>query len=468
MVTTKLSYRYSINNIVFPQAFNTTDNSETNDRFVTKMVTADLSLDIYCLYRLQIRVLSHKLRINDRNYIKLMYKLNNLQMLIRTNIYERRIKVGNIDSPQNIKQYGRIFNMRKMFGLERKLSWTIRGREKEGIMWIVENVMDKLREVYNLNRTNVKFHSLYYGYMSINPVKEIEYNLNINTDILERHIIKTRQVFGQLHARTINIDSGEEILINIVVPLAGRLEIYTQFLESLEKNILKKNDRVSLLIVYFPEKNPPGEHINIIQNYRKRYPKIEFNWLNLTGAFARARALQAGIHFYKDNSLMFFADIDLMFTSEFLQRCKSHCISGKTLYFPVMFKLFNPKIGNIKFNLTNYFKNFEHRIGEWRIYSFGPVCAYRKDVTTVGGFNIGITQWGFEDVQFFERFLSNTNYEVIRTIDPGLFHLYHAHAKCDVITNSLQRRMCETAMLEGLASQDTVLKYLLEKRYLTL
>ena len=134
-----------------------------------------------------------------------------------------------------------------------------------------------------------------------------------------------------------------------------------------------------------------------------------------------------------------------------------------------MFKLFNPKIGNIKFNLTNYFKNFEHRIGEWRIYSFGPVCAYRKDVTTVGGgFNIGITQWGFEDVQFFERFLSNTNYEVIRTIDPGLFHLYHAHAKCDVITNSLQRRMCETAMLEGLASQDTVLKYLLEKRYLTL
>lgn len=430
---------------------------------VTNIVTADLSRDAHCMYRLQVRLLSQKLRINGRNYVKLKNRLDILKELITSDVYERRTRVRR---EGNSKRYGFIFTVKKIFSLKTQLSWRMTENEKRGIDKVKENVMDSLREAHQSRDENLKFHNLHYGYISINPIKEIEYVLDIYTATFEWHLATTRQVFGRLEKKIVQT-APTLAAVNIVVPLAGKLESFQYFMENLEKNILVKKEPVSLLVVYFPKKHPSTEHLRIFNTYKAKHPRVAFNWLNLTGEFSRANALQAGVRFYKKNSLIFIADVDLTFNSDFLQRCRDHAVHKQRAYFPAMFKYFNPRIGGSRLNSSNYFKFFQRQIGFWALHSFGPLCAYSNDIMSVGGFNVQIKQWGFEDVQLFERFL-NKNYDIIRTADPGLVHIYHPHTPCHVISNILQRRMCNGAMLNGLASRETLAKYLLAKSHLIL
>ncbi|XP_028396232.1 chondroitin sulfate synthase 1-like [Dendronephthya gigantea] len=355
-----------------------------------------------------------------------------------------------------------MFTLTKDLEVNNKDSWSLRYHKLQGTTGIIRTIMDAISKAHH---ENLQFHALYYGYMLNQPIRGLQYRLNIFTN-KDRHIARSYQKFGAIEKRIIK--TSETKPVTIVVPLAGRLNNFKQFMKNLEQNILKKNDPITLLVAYFPEVTPSLEHKKIFHQFNMTYRNHIFIWLDLPGSFARAQALQAAVDFNKDNNLLFFADVDLTFNEVFLQRCRDNTVAKQRVYFPVMFKLFNPKILGFQLKPTEYFRSFDREVGDWALYSFGPVCAYSYDVISIGGFNVKIKEWGYEDIHLFEAFISRNKYDIIRAADPGLIHIYHAHSKCDVIKNNIQRLMCTGAMLNSLASEDSIVKYLLMKKYVNL
>ena len=439
----------------------TTCSSEFKD-LLLKTVTANLSNNLDCLNRIRVQLLSRRVRSLSKNYKALLTKLKTLQSFISSTVYDKITEIRR-DKYSEFKQkvqFGTMFTLRKGFPINSKVSWSLHDHEAKGVTRIINTIMNTIRKAHH---ENIQFHALYYGYILNQPISGLQYRLNIFTN-KERHITRSTEEFGAIQSRI--LETFQKIAVTIVVPLAGRLQNFKKFMTNLERNILRKDETIRVFVVYFPQTASPTEHRKIFGRYNMTYTNSTFTWVNLPGKFARARALQAAVDFCENDQLLFFADVDLTFNTEFLQRCRDNTISKKQVYFPVMFKLFNPKI--LKRNSTNYFRSFHRKVGDWALYSFGPVCAYRDDIISIGGFNVGIKEWGYEDIHLFEKFISRKNYNVFRAADPGLWHIYHVHSKCDVIQNNIQRLMCKGAMLNGLASKQSLANYLLNKNYYTL
>ena len=434
--------------------------SEDKD-LLTRTVTADLSKDLECMNRLHVQLLSKKSRVLNKDCKTLREKLKKVRGSISSTVQEKLEEIREASFKGSLKKVntGHMFTLRKNYITNSKLSWSLRHHEYNGVMRTIRKVMDIIS---NAHHEDIKFRALYYGYMFKQPDTGLQYAFKIFAN-KERHIARARQKFGALQSRVLAPLRKIPRTVNIVVPLAGRLRNFQQFMINLKQNILSKQEPISILVIYFPQSNSSTQHKEIFDNYNMTYRGCTFNWLELPGRFARARALQAAVEYYGENKLLFFADVDLSFTTDFLQRCRHNTVAKQQVYFPVMFKLFNPKI--VGSYSSDHFQSFERNMGDWALHSYGPVCAYRDDVMSIGGFNVRIKEWGYEDVQFFEAFISR-KYDVIRAADPGLLHLYHAHTKCDVIKQKIQRWMCTGAMLNGLASQEKLVKYLESKNYL--
>ena len=425
-------------------------------------MTVDLSGNPDCVDRLRVQLLSKKVQSLNQDSKTLQTKLNTLQDFISKTKYDkiaemRETAYGGFEQKAEL---GTMFTFGKIFPIHKKVSWSLRSHQKKAVKRIINTVMVTIS---NAHKENIEFQALYYGYVSDQPISGLQYRMNIFTN-KERHITTSRQKFGAIQSRILKT-SSEKKIVNIVTPLAGRLSTFKQFMKNIEENILKKQEQINILIVYFPQNTSYTEHKKIFERYNMTYKDSSFTWLNLPGRFARAQALQAAVDFYKDNRLLFFADADMTFNTEFLQRCHDNTIPEKQVYFPVMFKFFNPNISGFQQNSADFFRSFERDIGDWALYSFGPVCAYRNDVVSVGGLNVGIKEWGIEDTQLFEAFLLRYKYDVIRAADPGLLHIYHAHTKCDVIHSNIQRLMCRGAMLSGVAAEGRIVDYLIQKNY---
>eukprot|EP00041_Stephanoeca_diplocostata_P029806 m.887950 g.887950 ORF g.887950 m.887950 type:complete len:256 (-) comp23636_c0_seq51:1921-2688(-) len=108
-------------------------------------------------------------------------------------------------------------------------------------------------------------------------------------------------------------------------------------------------------------------------------------------AFSRGRGLEYGVNEAPKRAtpestleeVLFFCDIDMHFTYEFLYRCKANAIPGDSLYFPISFSLFKGKSVQVV-----------HENGDWRTYGLGMVCISTTDFLASKGFSKTITGWG--------------------------------------------------------------------------
>ncbi|XP_054166059.1 chondroitin sulfate N-acetylgalactosaminyltransferase 1-like [Oppia nitens] len=361
---------------------------------------------------------------------------------------------------------------------------------------IIDVLSEALKYLVNFNRTADDFIE---GVYATDPLIGTQYHLYFRTAkkglsaskyyhkiTLLRPFVGNRIVSNEL------ISTQQEV-IHLILPLSeDRLHHLPQFMDNVNRLSKSESGRLKLFIVYFGDisllpnyccadvfngHNKTLSNINLNKVYdsssklTKNFSSIQIKIIHLSNIsedFSRAKALHLGAEICcKNSSLLFFCDVDLLFTNKFLERCRLNASKGKKVYYPILFSLYNPKYSKMKIpnmrddsispNLSNLISS---QTGFWRDFGFGMTCQYKHDFMSIGGFaeylvsnwdnnhnihntNKRITRlltqsklstgWGGEDVLLYRRHLQHPKLSVIRAIDPGLFHIWH-QKQCDVNT----------------------------------
>lgn len=323
----------------------------------------------------------------------------------------------------------------------------------------------------------IDFKEVLYGYYRVNPKFGVDYILDMlltykkyrgrkMTFPVRRHAY-LQQPFGPLVTRIHSSSSTDEQLINLIVPLAGRLQVFERFWANFERVCLQTGQQVAMVIVLFPtfaDDDPKEQIKHLVESSSPKYVnRVEI--IEREERFARAVALQVGAESCADNCLLFFVDVDMIFDEDTLRRIRQHTISNRQMYFPIVFSQFDPSFatpmqrGPTIGGNNNHFDICQQK-GYWRAYGFGIVSLYRSDMIAVGGMNVSIHGWGNEDVDFFDRVV-RSNFSIFRAPDPGLVHIFHT-VQCDSNLEAKQYEMCLGTRANTYASQRSLASYWIE------
>ncbi|XP_029941389.1 chondroitin sulfate synthase 3 [Salarias fasciatus] len=251
--------------------------------------------------------------------------------------------------------------------------------------------------------------------------------------------------------------------VNVLVPLSGRYDTLVRFMENFEKVCLvpKQNVKLSVILVDGEGSQSSRKQVELMEDYSRKYPRADLAVIPMTGNFSRGLALELGSSQLHNDSLLFFCDVDLLFSADALQRCRDNTAQGRQAYFPVVFSQYNPKIvygekppTNSKFVLTK-------KSGFWRDYGFGIACIFKSDLLRTGGFDTSILGWGLEDVDLFTKVI-NSGLKVVRSQEPGIVHVYHP-VHCNASLEQKQQKMCVGSRASTFASAMQLAELWLEK-----
>ncbi|CAB1343402.1 unnamed protein product [Coregonus sp. 'balchen'] len=206
-----------------------------------------------------------------------------------------------------------------------------------------------------------------------------------------RHVTLFRPFGPLMKVRSTSVETSG-VIINIIVPLAGRTDAFSQFLHNFRDVCIKHDRGVHLTVVYFGQ-----EGLREVKSYLEKMSREEsfsnYTLIPVDEEFSRGRGLDIGARSWKKGDvLMFFCDIH------------------------------------------------KKDAGFWRDFGFGMTCQYRSDFLNIGGFDLEVKGWGVEDVHLYRKYL-RSDLIVTRTPVSGLFHLWHEKQCADELTPE-QYRMC--------------------------
>lgn len=231
--------------------------------------------------------------------------------------------------------------------------------------------------------------------------------------------------------------------INIIVPLSRRTDKFKHFMQNFREVCVRQDGRVHLTVVYFGN-DQINEVRSILENTSREVSFKNYTLLQLHEEFSRGRGLDFGARAWKGgNVLLFFCDVDIYFTADFLNTCRLNTQPGKKVFYPVLFSQYNPAL---IYGSSQHIPPVEQQLvikkdtGFWRDFGFGMTCQYRSDFINIGGFDIDIKGWGGEDVHLYRKYL-HSNLLVVRAPSRGLFHLWHEKHCADELPPD-QYRMC--------------------------
>ncbi|XP_063158034.1 chondroitin sulfate N-acetylgalactosaminyltransferase 1 [Candoia aspera] len=243
--------------------------------------------------------------------------------------------------------------------------------------------------------------------------------------------------------------------INVIVPLAKRASKFQQFMHNFREVGMQQDGRIHLTVVYFGSEQM-SEVKGILENISKSANFRNYTFIQLNEVFSRGKGLDVGARFWKGNNVvLFFCDVDIYFTMEFLNTCRLNTQPGKKVFYPVLFSQYNPSLIYGYHNSIPPLKQqlvIKKETGFWRDFGFGMTCQFRSDYINIGGFDLGIKGWGGEDVHLYRKYL-HSNLMVIRTPVRGLFHLWHEKHCLDELTPE-QYKMCIQSKAMNEASHD--------------
>lgn len=265
-------------------------------------------------------------------------------------------------------------------------------------------------------------------------------------------------------------------VVNVIVPLSesligvksGTSSSIQRFL-SLFERVATSQDVTLTLVLSYSDQELKNRLEVMINEFKHRTGLTSLKLILVKSyQFSRARLLQIGVENLastdnKNNSLVFLCDLDIVFNQAFLDLCRQNAISGKRVFFPIVYSLYNPVFPH---SFTGYstvdspydlLRINNKDSGFWRDTGFGMVCLYRQDFESVGGFGHYAvsetgTGWGGEDLYLYRRMLK-TDLEIFRSVVPGLFHLYHGKECVRSRLTSSQYKNCLSMKIFGETSQ---------------
>ena len=293
---------------------------------------------------------------------------------------------------------------------------------------VLKFAVESLDGEYEGRQFDVSAMDLVDGIMRVDRIHGSQYDFyfrTANNKIFHR--VKIKRSFGPLTlaGRIETIDTNKE-LINLVLPLSGRMDKFRTFLENFVDVCIKWDQQVYLTVVFFGQEGKQ-ELESIMTNLSKTENFTNYKLIFKDEPFSRGYGLQQGaVSWGKGNVLLFFCDVDVYFTAEFLNRCRIYSTPGVKVYYPVVFSLYNPMIvygGSPPPSMNQYRINRD--TGYWRDFGFGMTCQYKSDFLKIGGFDLSIKGWGMEDVKLYRNYLAG-DLVVIRAADRGIFHNWHS------------------------------------------
>lgn len=353
---------------------------------------------------------------------------------------------------------------------------------REGLDDVIREVMESINTLSKERGRIIDFKELLYGYYRLDPRHGIDYILDMllvykkyrgrkSTFPVRRHAY-LQQPFGPLTVRSIDPPTEPADKIHLILPLAGRIEIFGRFIERFERVCLA-GENVRLVIVLYPAPADDGSDSRrqiraLVEASRRRVDAdcaFDVAVIERTEDFARAAALELGAATCAadDDCLLFFIDVDMVFDAGALRRIRAHTIRRRQVYFPVVFSQYDPHFAtNGSHSTDSDVFRLDPDVGYWRYYGFGIASMFRSDLRSVGGFNLTIRGWGNEDVDLFDR-LVRSDLIVFRAPDPGLVHVHHA-IHCDVSLEPKQLEMCHGTRVNSFASQQRLAQLWIERR----
>ncbi|MEQ2285300.1 Chondroitin sulfate N-acetylgalactosaminyltransferase 1, partial [Ameca splendens] len=197
--------------------------------------------------------------------------------------------------------------------------------------------------------------------------------------------------FGPLMKVKSDSVNTASIIINIIVPLSGRVYAFRQFVNNFREVCIQQDGQVHLTVVYFGQDQI--DQVKAVLDQTTRETRFRgFTLIQMNEEFSRGRGLDVGARAWRQrqNVLLFFCDVDVHFTADFLTSCRLNAEAGKKVYYPVLFSQYNPSIIYSNHTLLPSIKQqlvIKKENGFWRDFGFGMTCQYRSDFINVG--NIG-------------------------------------------------------------------------------
>lgn len=177
-----------------------------------------------------------------------------------------------------------------------------------------------------------------------------------------------------------NSDPIHSKIIHFILPLSGRYDIFERFLRNYEEVCIKKGEKTKLIVVLFPHKKEESfnKTLNLVSHLKYKFPSAAINVIKNSGNFSRAKALEIGVNTLRNEDLMFFIDVDIVFTRSALIRIRLNTVINLRIYFPVVFSQYDPNViyGDRK-EKTEFL--ISDKSGYWREFGFGIVTLYKAD-----------------------------------------------------------------------------------------
>lgn len=262
----------------------------------------------------------------------------------------------------------------------------------------------------------------------------------------------------------INLDLNQENdQLNLIVVSSNKDKALKRFIQNYHYEIFNYPDRqkqFTLTILYFFHKN---SILDSIDQFRVRYSlMIRLIIINETEhRYNRGYGRQLASKYFTSNQLLFFLDVDVIFTGQSLintRRLLMHqlSISSCAVYFPIIYSRFSNRFNRSMIAIQKH-------SGIFSIYGFGNVAVRKKDLERVGSWEIDNHDWGVEDVNLFARFVNfSSECSIFRAVEPGLKHNYHKKM-CHGIKNKIREKMCYDAETNLFASQIDMTNYIFDK-----
>ena len=453
-----------------------------NTKTINDAITLHPIKDPAYMYRMHVHFNNERIQDLQQQGVKLQHVLRNVDRLLqgtRLSLHEKRgLQDGRDLYHQlaiNKSEKWEMFNSKSFYPeIRLKAPYTkMRGELKVEVSNILEKTKEFVNKEFWKNPVlgKFKYQEINYGYRRFHPLYGIQHVVHVTVTSTKKHGSKTagqlishkrsfytQQPFANLRSTTEPL-AGTPPYVHFIIPLEGRLETFRRFMKNFELVCLKLLQRVKMVVAYSSYVSPPHEHKAIMKEYQDKYPEAELIWLDIAGAFSRGKALSLAANKFDQTALLFLCDVDLIFNSEFIDRCRQNTALGKRVYFPIMYSQFDPELTYSNKSKPESHFTITKDAGIWRSFSYGPACIYHQDMDAVGGFDTSIKGWGLEDVDLFEKFVAHPEIEVFRAADPGVIHVYHK-INCDPNLSVIQYTQCQSSKAAILASQKSLVRAL--------